>query len=477
MAVEGAVAESASWTNASVRLLAGTGDPLAVATNLAKAIVTEAGASGLEGPPFDPFALAELLGLSLRARVDVADARISADTVGVRSAPHAPLGHFVGATRPLAIEYNPTRPRGRLRYSVAHEIAHGLFPDVADTVRHRTGAGAVPGYGGGDSWQLELLCNVIAAELLMPDQAVAGLVDIDPDIDFIMEQRRRFDVSTEALLRRLVAKTARSIALIAASRLRDAVDSPLTVEYVVGSANFAPSVRRRAVVPTASVLGECVAVGQTTRGLETIESVPLRVQAVGVPPYPGNSLPRVLALVEPDTPLHDETGALHYRSGDVTDIALGDTPLVIAHVVTDSARVWSRRGVAAALATRFPGAARAFQAWAVATPASLDLGNVHIADAEVHRRPVTIVSMVAQRGYGPGFSTRLDYQALDSALKSVTEIALAKGAEVYLPRIGAGQAGGRWDLIAQAIERTLVHAGLEVAVYTLPQRPRGDSRG
>lgn len=477
MAVEGAVAESASWTNASVRLLAGVGDPLVTAADLARAIVAEAGASGLEGPPFDPFALAELLGLSLRARADVADARISADTVGVRSVPDAPLGHFVRATQPLAIEYNPTRPRGRLRYSVAHEIAHALFPDVADVVRHRTGAGAVPGYGGGDSWQLELLCNVVAAELLMPDQAVAGLVDIDPDIDFIMEHRRRFDVSTEALLRRLVAKTERPLALVAASRLRDTADSSLAVEYVVGSGDFAPSVRRRAVVPSASVLGECVAVGQTTRGQETIDSVPLRVQAVGVPPYPGNSLPRVLALVEPDAPLPDEAGGLHYRSGDVTDIPLGDTPLVVAHVVTDSARVWSRRGVAAALATRFPGAARAFQAWAVAKPDNLDLGNVHSVEAEVRHRPVTIVSMVAQRGYGSGFSTRLDYQALDTSLARVMEIALAKGAEVHVPRIGAGQAGGRWDLIAQAIERTLVHAGLDVAVYTLPQHPRGETRG
>ena len=474
MAVEGAVAESASWTNASVRLLAGTGDPLAVATDLATAIVAEAGAFGLEGPPFDPFALAELLGLSLRARVDVADARISADTVGVRSVPHAPLGHFVQATQPLAIEYNPTRPRGRVRYSVAHEIAHALFPDVADVVRHRTGAGAVPGYGGGDSWQLELLCNVVAAELLMPDQAVAGLVDIDPDIDFIMEHRRRFDVSTEALLRRLVAKTGRSLALVAASRLRDAADSPLAVEYVVGSGSFTPSVHRRAVVPSAGVLGQCVAVGQTARGQEVIDSVPLRAQAVGVPPYPGNSLPRVLVLVEPDVPLEGEPGGLRYRSADVTDIPPGDRPLVIAHVVTDSARVWSRRGVAAALATRFPAAARAFQAWAVTTPDNLALGNVHSVDVEVNRRPVTIASMVVQRGYGQGFSTRLDYQALDTALASVAEVAVAKGAQVHLPRIGAGQAGGRWDLIAQAIERTLVQAGLEVAVYTLPQRPRGD---
>lgn len=476
MAVEGAVAESASWTNESVLLFAGAGDPLVVAADLAKAIVAEAGAAGLEGPPFDPFALAELLGLSLRARADIADARISADTVGVRSTPHAPLGHFIPAARPLAIEYNPTRPRGRLRYSVAHEIAHGLFPDVAAVVRHRTGAGAVPGYGDGDSWQLELLCNVVAAELLMPEQAVAGLVDIDPDIDFIMEHRRRFDVSTEALLRRLVGRTGRALALVAASRLRDAADAPLAVEYIVSSTGFAPPVRRRAVISSTGVLGECVAVGQTARGLETIDGIALKVQAVGAPPYPGHSLPRVLALVEPDLPTDDAPNGLHYRSGDVSNVPAGESPLVIGHVVTDSAHVWGRRGVASALATRFPSAARAFQAWTFAAPDHLALGNVHVAEVHVGHRPIRIVSMVAQRGYGPGVVTRLDYQALEAALAHVAELALAEHAEVHLPRIGAGQAGGRWDLIAQAIERTLIGAGLEVAVYTLPQRPREGAR-
>jgi O-acetyl-ADP-ribose deacetylase (regulator of RNase III) len=476
MAVEGTIAENGSWTNASVLLLAGAKDPLRVATELAGTIISEAAAAGLEGPPFDPFALAELLGLSLRARADIADARITADTVGVRSTPRAPLDRFVSAARPLAIEYNPTRPRGRLRYNVAHEIAHALFPDVADVVRHRMGTGAVPGYGDGDTWQLELLCNVVAAELLMPGQAVAGLVDIDPDIDFIMEHRRRFDVSTEALLRRLATATSRSLALIAASRRHDRVDSLLTVEYVVESKSFAPSVHRRAIVPSTGALGECVAVGQTARGIETIDGTRLRVQAVGVSPYPGNSLPRVLALVEPDAPVSDNPSGLGYRSGDISDVPVGDGPLVIAHVVNDSARVWGRRGVAAALASHFPTAARAFQSWAVAAPSNLALGNVHTVEVEVARRPVTIASMVAQRGYGPGVSTRLDYQALQAALARVAKVAQTRGAEVHLPRIGAGQAGGRWDVIAQTIEHTLAEAGLAVVIYTLPQRPREGQR-
>src|SRR5262249_44551408 len=108
--------------------------------------------SGLEGPPFDPFALAEMLGLALRAPPAVADARVNAETVGVRRTPDAPLSGFVPAGVPLVVEYNPTRPHGRMRYNVAHEVAHALFPDVAEAARQRTGGGAVPMYAGDDAW-------------------------------------------------------------------------------------------------------------------------------------------------------------------------------------------------------------------------------------------------------------------------------------------------------------------------------------
>ena len=35
--------------------------------------------------------------------------------------------------------YNPSRPRGRLRFSIAHEIGHTLFADVAPRFEEREG--------------------------------------------------------------------------------------------------------------------------------------------------------------------------------------------------------------------------------------------------------------------------------------------------------------------------------------------------
>jgi O-acetyl-ADP-ribose deacetylase (regulator of RNase III) len=463
---------SAAWTNVSVLGLVGGADPLQAAADLANDIITAARAEGLDGPPFDPFSLAELLGLSLRARADIADARIRTDTTGVRTSPRTPLSRFIQSPHQLVIEYNPTRPRGRLRYNVAHEIAHGLFPDVADVVRHRTGTGALPHYAIDDAWQLELLCNVIAAELLMPEPAVKGLVDIDLDIDFVMEHRRRFDVSTEALLRRLPAISKRAIALIAASRAQDSPGSELMVEYIIPSSQFTAQVRRSAVLAADGVLGRCIAVGQTARGTENVDGTPMRVQAVGTPPYPGNAMPRVLALVEPDASPPPDT-AFEHVVGDVTEIPAGASPVVLAHVVTDAARAWSRRGVAGALTRRFPSAAKAFHSWSVADERHLALGNAHIIEAERSPRRVHIASLVAQRGYGAGTATRLDYGALREGLTAVAEFAVRERAVVHLPRIGAGQAGGRWDFIAEAIAETLGTAGVHVVVHTMPSAPRG----
>lgn len=467
MAAEAHPAAEVRWTNPSVLALAGSSDPLAVITDRARKLLYAALDAGLTGPPVDPFELAKLLGLPLHARADVADARISPQDIALQRKP-APLAEYLAASPPLIIEYNPTRPRGRLRYSVAHEIAHALFPDVGETVRHRTGTGALPSSDASDSWQLELLCNIAAAELLMPVEAVAGMLDIDPDIDFLMAQRARLDVSTEALLRRIVYGTHRHLALVATSRAADSVKSTLRVEYVVASSAWIPAVKRGALLDPSSPFGEPTAVGQTSRGEHAIAGEDVRVQVVGVPPYPGKSFPRVLGLIEPATAPSTAPEGIHYAAGDVSR-AIAGGPILIAHIVSDSARSWSRQGVARSLAEAYPQARDAFRAWAVASRDNLKLGNVHVVDVG-HQEPVLIASMVAQQGYGRSSAPRLVYSALAQTLEKVADVATKINASVHLPRLGAGQAGGRWDVIEQEISQSLASRGLSVTVYTPPQR-------
>jgi hypothetical protein len=518
----------AGWTNASVRAFAEGADPLLAAASAARRLLEASVAAGVPAPPVDPFALAKLLGLRLRPANDVADAEILADPeLGSQATPGghrtAPLARFVLSDERLTIAYNPTRPRGRLRFSVAHEIAHALFPDVADVVRQRTPTGAVrprltapsaiPGTASflaeptrseaeetatalgraelgtadtGDGWELELLCNVIAAELLMPAEAVAGLADIDTDIDFLMGVRRQWDISTEALLRRLIDVSRRPLTLVAASRVGDGPAAPMRVDYVVvgpaSSAAAAPLVARGDRFPSGTILGKCTAVGQTVRGTLTVHGGDFSAQIVGIPGFLGARYPRVLALVEParapddpDRSLAETSGSstIEYRTGDLLDFDPSGDPLVIAHVVTDAARVWGRRGFAAALARKFPQAATAFRAWAIADPGHLALSQVHVCEQRVGTRAVRVASMVAQRGFGAGEITRLRYDALAAALDVIGALALETHSSVHVPRLGSGQAGGRWDMIEDLLHQHLVTRGVRVVVHTLPSPQHG----
>jgi hypothetical protein len=105
------------WTNPSVLRLAGDDSPIDVITQRARAVVFDAIQNGWSGPPFDPLALAEYLKIGIVPREDIAEARI------------------VPSGSQLTIEFNPNRPRGRVRYSICHEIAHTLFPDCKECVR------------------------------------------------------------------------------------------------------------------------------------------------------------------------------------------------------------------------------------------------------------------------------------------------------------------------------------------------------
>jgi Zn-dependent peptidase ImmA (M78 family)/O-acetyl-ADP-ribose deacetylase (regulator of RNase III) len=440
-------------------------DPLDAASDAARALLDGAHKAGITGPPVNVVELAKVLGLRLAPGNTIGDAAISPST---DAPPHTAALNLVATDVPLVIAYNPSRPRGRLRFSIAHEIAHSLFPDVAEVTRHRTPHGAIASPDA-DEWELELLCNVIAAELLMPDDAVAGLLDIDTDIDFIMEIRKRWDISTEALLRRLAVSSKRGLTMVAASRHDDLPDAPLRVDYVIGPE---PAVVHRGQILSADrSTSTPYAVGQTVKTTVQISGAAYRLQAVGAPPYPGRTLPRVLGLLEPVREDANDSRII-WVTADITELGEDNGPVVIAHVVPNMAHAWGRQGVAAALARTFPRVAAAYRSWSIASPDNLALGHTHELTQELAGRPVTIVSMVAQVGFGPGVATRLNYAALHECLARVAVIAKRNNASVHLPRIGAGQAGGRWDLIESGIVRELSDEGVAVTVHTLPSRPR-----
>jgi O-acetyl-ADP-ribose deacetylase (regulator of RNase III) len=442
--------EGKFWTNASVTAFARGDDPIEAVTTRARELVFTAVQSGWTGPPFDPIALARNFGLEVVARDDLSDARVVPADEGR-----------------LRIEFNPTRPRGRLRYSIAHEIAHTFFGDVRDGIRHRTGAGAVDNGRDSDDWQLELLCNVAAGELLVPSLALPTheLDDAALNIDRLMVLRSKFDVSTEAILRRVAQTTTHAATMFAAARVGHDDSKPtFRIDYSVGSSAWDGALNRGSRIRS-KVLAECTAVGFTAIGVESWdESAPdFTVEAVGIPPYPGDRLPRVAGLLLRDLP-QATAQAITYVTGDVTR-PRGSGARIIAHVVNDRARAWGGHGFAVQLGRAQPRAAEAFHAWTIARPDNLRLGNVHVVDLA---DGISVASMVAQEGYGHSAEPRLRYHALAECLDQVRQAAERRQATIHMPRIGLGQGGGTWRLIAEEIERAVCRHAVAVTVYTQP---------
>ncbi len=442
--------KSGRWTNSSVLAFAEDRDPVEAVTERARQIVMDAMDRGWAGPPFDPLALAELLRIDVMAREGVRDART------------VPVEH--GAPR---IEYNPTRPRGRVRYSLAHEIAHTLFPDWADKVRHRSETGELTG----DEWQLEALCNIAAAEFVMPIGSFTKLAATELGIDALLNEQKQYDVSMEALLIRAVHLRSEPCAMFCASPIDAGPNGGrYRIDYSIVSRRWrSGSGLRGLVLPERTVIAKCSAIGFTAKGREAwVKPEELRVEAVGIPPYPGSPTPRVVGLLLP-APENIATGpeaAVEFVFGDAAR-PQGDDLRTIVHIVTDEAVTWGGGGFAAAVRRAWPHAQNEFREWVTQRRENLSLGRVHFSSES---DGIRVASIVAQHGYGPSQRPRIRYGALRQGLIEVAQVAKETHSSVHMPRIGTGLAGGSWDVVEELVIDTLGQEGLRVTVYDLPGR-------
>lgn len=432
------------WTHPSVVRLfdEGVTDPFAWVEQRAREVALRAMEEGWAGPPYDSFELADLLGIEVVARQDLDDARL------------------VDAGGQPRIEFNPQRRPARVRFSIAHEIGHKLFTDYADRTRYRDMEER-----RNDDWQLEVLCNVAAAEFLMPAGSLPLSEAADLDLVRLLDQRQRFGVSTEALLRRVVRLTKRSATLFAAARTGA---GRFRIDYTVGSRRWKSPVATGDEIGS-EVLARCTAVGYADHGVESWRDEDLHVQAVGVPPYPGDTFPRVIGLVQPPHEVPDGRFEIRYVRGNAAE-PRGQGAAVIAHVVNDQAQRWGGRGFVRSLMDRYPDAAENYASW---PRSQRELGAVHLQEAA---QDTWIASMVAQFGYGQptGGKPRLRLSALRVALETVADQAAQLHAEVHMPLIGTGQGGMAWPKVRDLILEELCARGLRVTVYVLPDAAMPD---
>jgi O-acetyl-ADP-ribose deacetylase (regulator of RNase III) len=443
--------QSGYWTNKSVLRFAGNNDPINVITEKARDVVMSAVQNGWQGPPFDPFKLANFLSITTTPRDDVMDARI-----------------VPGPSRNPHIEFNPNRSLGRIRFSIAHEIAHTLFEDFSETVRNRKRTNIRER----DDWQLELLCNLAAAELLMPTGS-----EIDPHsqitIENILRLQRLFNVSTEAISLRLAKITLEACTIFAAARTEDNDNvGTYRIDYNMPSRSSAIRFPIGFKVKNTTI-SECSAIGftaiETEKRFGDFKNV--HIEWVGIPPYPGKSYPRVIGVmhgasnaVEPLTMALLRGNALEPRQNGVR---------ILAHIVNDKTPNWGA-GFTRAVRNKYPEVQEDFRDWVRKEPAEFKLGAIHTSTTN---DGLFVVNMVAQHGYGESIKPRIRYGALSDCLRSLAQLALSKQATVHIPRIGTGYAGGNWSFIAELIGEELVQKGVPTTIYALPDHQPSENQG
>jgi O-acetyl-ADP-ribose deacetylase (regulator of RNase III) len=435
-----------SWKNKSVLSFALNGDPIEMMEAVAQQKVFEAVGQGWSGPPFDPLELARIMGIHVRPNASIPDARIfelGDDTV---------------------IEFNPNRAPGRVNFSIAHELAHTFFSDWREKVRNRAQTSE-----DNQNWQLEMLCNIGAAEILMPLGSFPQSEAIAESIEGVMQLRKKFEVSAEAILIRLAKLSKVPMLAFAASRVQ--VDGKLKyrIDYSIPSSSWEIGRIDGLMLDHSDAFAQSVAIGTTANARErwSEKLSDIFVHAVGLPPYPGSSDIRVAGFIKPATDSTDHYSAeIEYRHGDAS-IAFRETNIAILHIVNDKAHRWGGRGFANALYKSSPDAAKNFAHWAREN-SNLRLGTFHVFEKNNGQ---FVISIVAQQGYGQSAQPRIRYSELASALRDISSLLQERGVQfVQMPRIGAGQAGGNWSVIEGIIFEELVLRGIDVKIFDLPPR-------
>lgn len=434
------------WANKSVLDFAQCDDPIVKIEEKAQSTVHEAMDKGWSGPPFDPLKLAMLMNFQVRPNASIPDARIK----------------LVNDVK--VIEFNPNKSVGRVNFSIAHEIAHTFFEDWNERTRNRL-------CGGGDShnWQLEMLCNIGAAEILMPPGAFENYKYKNVSISEALVLSRKFNVSMEALLIRLAKISTSPLMAFAASRLQGNESPKYRIDYSIPSANWEKDKLDGLILNKSETLVQCVAIGSTATGKEKdfYHDSTVEVQAIGLPPYPYSDEMRYAGIIRPSNNLNScKNPQIEFRFGDASN-PIFNKNVAIVHIVNDRARNWSGRGFTHSLYRSFPDAAKDYSVWTTKSN-KFRLGEIH---TYLNSSDQAVVSVIAQRGYGPSSTPRIRYSSLHLGLEKTSSFLKNTGIDtVQMPRIGSGQAGGDWTIIEGMIYEYLVVRGINVKVLDLPKR-------
>lgn len=155
---------------------------------------------------------------------------------------------------------------------------------------------------------------------------------------------------------------------------------------------------------------------------------------------------------------------IQYITGDATNPKAGGNK-IIAHICNDIGG-WGK-GFVTAISKRWKKPENAYRLW-FRSKENFALGQIQMIQVEDN---LWICNMIAQHktiSTSKGISP-IRYEAAENCLGKLSVEALHLNANIHMPRIGCGLAGGKWDEIEPMIERTLLNNDVEVYVYDFEQ--------
>jgi Zn-dependent peptidase ImmA (M78 family) len=186
------------------------------------------------------------------------------------------------------IEINARSIPGRQNFTLAHEIGHTFFLPFEQRERNRRSDKAVGEYTQEDIE--ERLCDIAAAELLMPEPMFRGYAcDWGPSVASVRCLSQMFQCSEVATARRFVEiggwKT-----VIGSWRMNERAEGSFIAEWAHSSKNIGLYLPKGSTIPTVSILGAAWESGKVEHG-----SVDLGFCASGVGPVGEKYFTQVLA--------------------------------------------------------------------------------------------------------------------------------------------------------------------------------------
>lgn len=166
---------------------------------------------------------------------------------------------------------------------------------------------------------------------------------------------------------------------------------------------------------------------------------------------------------------------LIYKVGDATaPEETGQGPVVIAHVVNNVGG-WGA-GFVVALSRRWKAPEAEYRRWhrdgffrSKRGNILFELGQIQVVQVEPG---LFVANLVAQHGYGPDAEGHPPFRpgAFDACLITLGDFAEQQQCQVVAPRLGAGLAGGDWNVISLLLRSRLIARGIPVTIYDLPDQ-------